>query len=207
MIKTEAYYVPDTAIRLFSPQNYFQEQQAGELWCNARQTILTLADGSKLEFLYNPGSNLPLMLPDVQTPVGFTFKDKATFSVLGDQAFMSVANEVNQNIMASQKELLKWHWKLGHANFNWIQKFAAHPRSAPDGIQAPILRMKTPSVSSCPAPEFHVQITKETTQRPGFLVLNLRSFLRSPPRFYHGNDGPLCRQHPTTWHNTPCRPS
>ena len=32
----------------------------------------------QLEFPYNPGSNLPLMLPDrTKTPVGFTFEDKS----------------------------------------------------------------------------------------------------------------------------------
>jgi len=34
---------------------------------------------------------------------------------------------MNENIPASQKELFKWHWKLGHANFKWIQKLATTP--------------------------------------------------------------------------------
>jgi hypothetical protein len=167
-IRTQSYYVPEAAIRLFSPQSYFQEQDAGELWCNAKRSVLTLADGSQLEFPYNPGSNLPLMLPDrTKTPVGFTFEDKATFTALGDRAFMSVADESNQNITASQKELLKWHWKLGHANFNWIQRLAAHSKLAPDGMSLPILRTKTPSVSSCPAPLCSAcQMAKQSRRNP-----------------------------------------
>jgi hypothetical protein len=75
-IRTQSYYVPEAAIRLFSPQSYFQEHDAGEFWCNARRSVLTLVDGSVLEFPYNPGSNLPLLLPDhTKTPVGFTFED------------------------------------------------------------------------------------------------------------------------------------
>jgi hypothetical protein len=31
--------------------------------------------------------------------------------------YLSVASEVNQNITAAKKELLKWHWRLGHAGF------------------------------------------------------------------------------------------
>ena len=37
---------------------------------------------------------------------------------------MSVADETNQNLSAAQKELLQWHWKLGHCNFQWIQALA-----------------------------------------------------------------------------------
>jgi hypothetical protein len=32
-------------------------------------------------------------------------------------SFLSVANETNQSLMASQEKLLLWHWKLGHAGF------------------------------------------------------------------------------------------
>lgn len=146
-------YLREAAIRLFSPQKYFQEQNVGDFWCNARHLVLTLADGSKLESPYNPGSNLPLMLPDTtKDPMGLTFKDRALLFEMGHRAFMSVADEVNQNITASQKELLKWHWRLGHANFSWIQRLVLTPCTAPEGMKQPILRMKTPHVASCPAP-------------------------------------------------------
>jgi len=36
IIQTHAYYVPKATIRLYSLQQYFQEQDAGEFWCNAR---------------------------------------------------------------------------------------------------------------------------------------------------------------------------
>ena len=167
-IRTKAYYVPSAAIRLFSPQQYFQEHNAGEFWCNARRAVLTLGDGSELEFPYNPGSNLPLMLPDRQsTSVGFTFEDKASLSQLGETINMSVAHDMNQNLTAPQRELLTWHWKLGHANFQWIQRLAAQRRSAPDGIETPVLRTKNKSVSSCPAPLcVACQMAKQTRRNP-----------------------------------------
>ncbi len=114
-----------------------------------------------------------MLLDHSKTPVGFTFKDRTTFTAMGDWAFMSIADEVNQNIMASQKELLKWHWRLGHANFNWIQRLAAHRRSAPDGITMPILRTMTPSVSSCLAPLCTAcQMAKQSQQNPEVKVEN-----------------------------------
>ena len=80
---------------------------------------------------------------------------------------MSVAHDMNQNLTAPQRELLTWHWKLGHANFQWIQRLAAQRRSAPDGIETPVLRTKNKSVSSCPAPLcVACQMAKQTRRNP-----------------------------------------
>jgi hypothetical protein len=80
-IGTQAYYVPQATIRLFSPQAYFQETNAGQYLMTAQGSVLTLADGSKLEFPYNHGSNLPLMLPSVdQAVAGLTFEDRHYFT-------------------------------------------------------------------------------------------------------------------------------
>jgi hypothetical protein len=48
---------------------------------------------------------------------------------------MSVVDETNQNLSPCQKELFLWHWKLGHANFNWIQRLASILSSATDRKQ------------------------------------------------------------------------
>jgi hypothetical protein len=168
VIETRAYYVPSATIRLYSPQQYFQEHNAGELWSNARRTVLTLADGSKLEFPYNPGSNLPLMLPDWKPYVGFTYKDRGRFKDNADSVFLSVGDESNQNITTSQKELLQWHWRLGHANFKWIQRLASTPRKSLDGMEGkPILRTRNQRVSSCPTPLCAAcQMSKQTRRNP-----------------------------------------
>jgi hypothetical protein len=113
-----------------------------------------LADGTDLEFPYNQQSNLPLMLPASSMPTaGLTLSDQR---LLTDPplltSFLSVADETNQNLTALQKELLLWHWKLGHAGFQWIQHLASIPRKPLDGISYPILKCKQPRVSSCPAP-------------------------------------------------------
>ena len=152
-IRTEAYYVPDASIRLFSPQTYFIEKEAGQLLMTAHHTVLTLADGSELEFPYNMGSNLPLMLPHMKSQVGLTYDDVTTLSDEHSiKGYLSVADEVNQNITPSQKELLKWHWRLGHAGFQWVQKLAAKRKQPVEGTESPILRTQKPSVSSCPPP-------------------------------------------------------
>jgi hypothetical protein len=48
IIETRAYYIPDAGVRLFSPQVYFQEQQAGSYLMTSMNTFLTTADGCVL---------------------------------------------------------------------------------------------------------------------------------------------------------------
>ncbi|KAG7349585.1 reverse transcriptase RNA-dependent DNA polymerase [Nitzschia inconspicua] len=122
-IRTTAYLVPTAPVRLMSPQTYFREGESGELRVDHLKAEVTLHDGSVLTFPFAENM-LPYMLPDWQPVVGVTFQDH---SVLCDQPLihMSVADETNQNLTAAQKELLKWHWKLGHGHFGWIQRLAS----------------------------------------------------------------------------------
>ena len=152
-LKPTAYYVPTASVRLFSPQTHFMDTDSGSLLVNSRRTTLRLSDGSELEFPFNDGNQLPYMLlshKDDKT-VGLVSSDlEALRSFDGISNLLSVAQESNQNLTSSQRELLYWHWKLGHPHFAWVQSLAAQPR---DSIgSAPILRTKVQGVSSCPAP-------------------------------------------------------
>jgi hypothetical protein len=89
-----------------------------------KKTQFSHPDGTMLEFPFNSGNNLPLMLRDSPNIAGIT--SPSNVDLLCNQqdllsSLMSVADETNQNLSPPQKELLLWHWKLGHANFNWIQ--------------------------------------------------------------------------------------
>jgi len=66
-IETFAYYMPKANVRLFSPQVYVTEQADQqnphcELRLNSKGTTLTLANGTELQFPFQQGSNLPIML-------------------------------------------------------------------------------------------------------------------------------------------------
>jgi hypothetical protein len=117
-IRTRALYIPDGNICLFSPQTYFQENMKGHAKIGINDMSLTLSDDVILRFPYAGGCNLPLMLTrnEPQPMVGLSHLDITTISNSA-VAFLNVADEVNQNLTASQKELLLWHWRLGHAHF------------------------------------------------------------------------------------------
>ena len=166
IIKTQAYYVPEATVRLFSPQTYFREQQKGHLQLDHSRTTLELHDGSVLHFPYNATNNLPLMLPTEPSHVGLTFDDA---TVLGDghsvHNYMSVADESNQNLTRAQKELLLWHWKLGHANLQWIQTLCREPTRTHCRFLLDTHHSTTPS---CVLPKCAAcMLGKQTRRRPG----------------------------------------
>ena len=68
LIKTQAYYVPHATIRLHSPQTYFQENRAGRCEFDHCQVTLHTPNGMKLQFPYQNGSNIPMMLVDHEVP-------------------------------------------------------------------------------------------------------------------------------------------
>ena len=37
---------------------------------------------------------------------------------------LCVSDEINQNLTETKKELLKWHFKLGHLGLKWLQWLA-----------------------------------------------------------------------------------
>jgi hypothetical protein len=88
-----------------------------------RGSFLTLQDRTTLQFPYNNGSRLPLLLTTNHfgtsgKTVGLTYQDAQTLrDVKGLKAFMNVADETNQNVTSSQKEPLLWHQRLGHTDF------------------------------------------------------------------------------------------
>ena len=165
-IKTEAFYVPDATVHLFCPQTYFREQQKGQLMLDHSSTTLQLHDRSTLQFPYNTNSNLPLTLPALPNHIGLTFDNAC---ILGDghsvHNYMSVADESNQNLVGVQKELLLWHWKLGHANLQWIQTLCHDPTS---NHRCFILDMHHDKTSSCVLPKCTTcMLGKQTDHTPG----------------------------------------
>jgi len=158
-IQTTAYYVPAASIRLFSPQQYFSETSSGSLLLNHRHAKLVLHDGTDLEFPYNAGSNLPLMLPATPSTVGLTFENVKALS-------LTTAISTNQILSSSQKELLHWHWRLGHANFEWIQRLLEMRTESETGD--PILPSKSPKSSSCKVPLYTAcQFAKQACRGAG----------------------------------------
>jgi hypothetical protein len=74
-----------------------------------------------------------------------------------ERIMLSVADETNQNITGAQKELLGWHWKLGHANMPWIQKLMKPKRPKhkkhvePEDVIAAVILTNIENTRTCDA--------------------------------------------------------
>jgi hypothetical protein len=121
IIEIRAYYIPDAGVRLFSPQVYSQEQQAGSYLMTSTNTVFTTADGCVLTLGYQLGSNLPMVPPPAvcalsrvnHSRVNLSFEDIPSNSVA---CSLSVVDKENQNLSAPEKELLEEHWKKCHVD-------------------------------------------------------------------------------------------
>jgi hypothetical protein len=164
-ITTMAYYVPTSNIRLFSPNVYFDEQNGGSYHMEMGMTRLTLGDGMPLTFPYQPGSKLPMILTsnhfnNPTTKVGLTFEDTNML------ANLTVADEVSQNLTTAKKELLLWHWKLGHADMKRLHMTIRTPQET--SPHEHILFPKVNIASSCDHPLCAAcRFAKPTRYNPG----------------------------------------
>ena len=91
-------------------------------------------DGTVIRFRFQKSSNLPV----VELSEYDGSKPKEAFVVEGS----------NRNLTMAQKELLKWHFKIGHFNLQWIQKLM---RRGPNG-EEPIIPTKISQSASCERP-------------------------------------------------------
>jgi hypothetical protein len=114
-ITTDAYYVPDAGIRLFSPQVYISKNKTANMQIDHNGICFTSKCGTLFCFPFNKSNNLPFMLTEtslrVQTDSHLSslaqlFSNKGFYTSLIDR---SVLNCDNFNLNPAQQELLTWH--------------------------------------------------------------------------------------------------
>ena len=108
---THAYYVPDAHVQLFSVQSYINSQRSGEFRVRPNKTTFQFPFTRKIMTfqLDTPGwSNLPIAsIRSPPTP---------------QSVHVNVTDDSNVNLTSGEKELLTWHFRLGHFNLRWIRK-------------------------------------------------------------------------------------
>ena len=132
-IRIKANYVPAAKFRLFSPQAYFLEHQAGSFHLNHRGTVFTFAEGGKLSFDYAKRSLLP-----------FT---RGTKTVRSSKAFVGEMIKAAVNLTQGQIELRNTHDKLGHYDIRKTQSLFKGSQQ-----RAPILNPICPQAATCKVP-------------------------------------------------------
>ena len=144
-IITEAYFVPDAQIRLFSPQVYISTHPTSKQNFNSNGIDLTLKCGTVLHFPICKGNNLPFMLTQsvldkrrelnnhrnlfVTTGKGIYTSGASIYNALIDQ---SITHKDNLNLDSTQRELKTWHSQRSHCSLDCCRMILARPHQKKD---------------------------------------------------------------------------
>ncbi len=156
-LSVEAYYVPSASHRLLSPQSLFQQgSYQGTFVVDSGYGSLKFADGNSITRPLDSRTNLPLVH-------GFKGRD-----VVGrlKELNLCVTDEANQNLTASQKELLKWHYRLGHLNLTAIQNLLKTGAMGYSRLVQSASKCEHPKCASCEYGKARRKPTSATTTKP-----------------------------------------
>ena len=108
--------IEDLPCRLIPPQQVMEDDSHGDYRINGEHAYFIFANNNgRLDTPFHPATNLPMIT---------MFKSiEDASSKLENSLYACVTDESNQNLTPSQKEALRWHWKLGHVSMqvvNWL---------------------------------------------------------------------------------------
>lgn len=117
MIQVPAFYVPDIKVRLLSTTSLLQTYSDETIKVESHRLTLSGVEGDRTRgtvvALVNLQNNLP-------TSEAYSANDpfKAASILI---ATISEVSNANHNLSEAEKELLRWHYKLGHIGFKKVQ--------------------------------------------------------------------------------------
>jgi hypothetical protein len=117
LIKLPAYYVPKSNMRLLSTTSLLQTYSPEQLTGQADRLMLSGMKGDPTKGAVtakvNPLNNLP-------TSLAYRYDDLSTaHDAL--TTIISTVDDSNMNLTEAEKELLRWHYHLGHIGFCKVQ--------------------------------------------------------------------------------------
>jgi hypothetical protein len=112
-LKVPAYYVPQARVRLLSTTSLLQSYQGETINMESHQLTLSGVDGSlrcnSVVARVNPNNNLLMT-------TSYLYSDVATAPEALNALVTTVSAE-NMNLSEAQKELVRWHNRLGHISY------------------------------------------------------------------------------------------
>merc|ERR1712127_939813 len=120
IIIRNAIYAPKLPIRLMSPQQFVRQQINDDKasFIGTKEQLTIKYENKQLNAKYRPENNLPT----IHTKPGNTKLN--CFIATNTKSKQILNKDYNISLSQSQKELLKWHYKLGHKGMQEIQALA-----------------------------------------------------------------------------------
>jgi hypothetical protein len=147
VLETTAYFMPELPCRLFSPQAHFQSQfrdgkdprESANLALRRNRGVITWETGSMTTLSFCETTHLPRLRVYRQA------LDSAKALALKG----CVTDEVNQNLTAKQKLLLRFHFRLGHIAFQHVQWLGRQGLLGPEGEVMGSDKVTAPKCAAC----------------------------------------------------------
>jgi len=151
-IRTRAYYIPNAAARLFSPLAYFRQEEnmkkGGAFVFEDRGGYFAFPrTNGKSRLTFNIDHEFPLPISRPERPLSLADKKR-------DSVFLNVTAPENTNLTPAQKELLRWHFKLGHVNMSWLQKLMRVREGEKEPVIPTVLKASLCSIPLCAACQY-----------------------------------------------------
>ena len=160
-VNVEACYVPQAGRRILSPQSCDQQ--------NSGTAMSFSIDGAKGKLKFKDNGEIVICpldkrtnLPLIETMSGNIERLRTT------ELNMCITDEANQNLSAAQKELLRWHFKLGHLSFSSIQLLLRSNALGNGRLQTSAANCPHPKCSSCQYGKAKRRPTGATETKPIF---------------------------------------
>ena len=117
-LKVKAYYVPTSRVRLLSTNALLQHYPDETMKHDRDSLVLSGVSGDRsrnsiIVDLHHT-SRLPIS-------TAYRYGTAFSFSDVSEAAVLSVTSAENANLSEAEKELLRWHFKLGHIAFSKVQ--------------------------------------------------------------------------------------
>lgn len=141
VIKTFAFHNPHQNVRLFAPTACFRlrADKKGLFTLSHSKTELVLPEGH-LPIQIEPCSFMPLL-------TCFHDADKAAMNLANPAALID--SDTNSNLTGTQKQLLQFHFRLGHLGFKQLQWLLCQGIHGAVGIQCGSTTVEAPKCQAC----------------------------------------------------------
>ena len=200
VICTFGFYDTNLTVRLFSPQSYFLQRprKNGKFTISWSKAFLELDQGEVrndkkitdiLPCIIDRASHMPLL-------TCFHNVNKVTQNLQVNNGIIDVDSD---NLTATQRQLLRYHYKLGHLGFQYLKWMLSSGIFGPIGMSCASKDVPNPPCQAClqggqqrnPTPgNIHTQVKRSATKRdqlfPGQRIFSDQYVSSVPGRNYNG---------------------
>jgi GAG-pre-integrase domain len=150
-----------------SPQRYLREQGQGKFLITPETSVFTFPQSANATLTFKMSDNCACW---ADLPIAYVVSPPTLKETAADSAYLNltILDPANVNLTNAQKELMLWHFKLGHFHLEWVQKLFR----VREGENEPTLSSchkvnacQLPQCAACHYAKMHLRPTDSITEK------------------------------------------